>query len=165
MNLRPPRPERCALPAALPFRSCGHTKRVFKCIAWDASLALRDAIGKHHSQHGRQMRDPSEVEQLHRRARRSRFVHAVCDDLNCPLRSEVALAEICKSKTLISFAVGAPVEVAQPFGLQAIGDHAVEQMARQVIGGLAAEHRMPSCPQATEIEIAQMRDLVLQFAH
>jgi hypothetical protein len=34
-------------------------------------------------------------------------------------------------------------------------------MARQVIGGLAAEHRMPSCPQATEIEIAQMRDLVL----
>jgi hypothetical protein len=24
---------------------------------------------------------------------------------------------------------------------------------------------MPSCPQATEIEIAQMRDLVLQFAH
>jgi hypothetical protein len=38
-------------------------------------------------------------------------------------------------------------------------------MARQVIGGLAAEHRMPSGPQAWEIEIAQMRDLVLQFAH
>ncbi len=56
------------------------------------------------------------------------------------------------------------IEIAQPFGLQAIGDHAVEQMARQVIGGLAAEHRMPSCPQAWEIEIAQMRDLVLQFA-
>ena len=50
----------------------------------------------------------------------------VCDDLNCPLRPEVALAEICKSKTLISFAVGAPVEIAQPFDLQAIGDHAVE---------------------------------------
>ena len=62
-------------------------------------------------------------------------------------------------------ALGIPVEIAQPFGLQAIGDHAVEQMARQVIGGLAAEYRMPSCPQAAEIEIAQMRDLVLQFAH
>jgi hypothetical protein len=61
-------------------------------------------------------------------------------------------------------ALGVPVEIAQPFGLQAIGDHAVEQVARQVIGGLAAEHRMPSCPQVWEIEIAQMRDLVLQFA-
>jgi hypothetical protein len=76
----------------------------------------------------------------------------------------VALAEICKGKTLISFAVGAPVEIAQPFGLQAIGDHAVEQMARQMVGGLAPEDLMPSCAQATEIEIAQMRDLVLQFA-
>jgi hypothetical protein len=41
----------------------------------------------------------------------------------------------------------------------------VEQMAGQMIGGLAPEHRMPSRPQATEIEIAQVRDLVLQFAH
>jgi hypothetical protein len=65
---------------------------------------------------------------------------------------------------LLEEALGVPVEIAQPFGLQAIGDHAVEQMARQVIGGLAAEHRMPPCPQATEIEIAQMRDLFLQFA-
>jgi hypothetical protein len=61
-------------------------------------------------------------------------------------------------------ALGVPVEIAQPFGLQAIGDHAVEQMARQMVGRLAAEHRMPPCPQAGEIEIAQMRDLVLQFA-
>jgi hypothetical protein len=30
---------------------------------------------------------------------------------------------------------------------------------------LAAEHRMPSCPQAREIEIAQMRNLDLQFVH
>jgi hypothetical protein len=65
---------------------------------------------------------------------------------------------------LIKETLGVSVEVAQPFGLQAVGDHAVEQMARQVIGGLAAEDRMPSCPQAREIEIAQMRDLVLQFA-
>jgi hypothetical protein len=63
---------------------------------------------------------------------------------------------------VIEETLGVPVEIAQPFGLQAIGDHAVEQMARQVIGGFAAEHRMPSCPQAWEIEIAQMRDLVLQ---
>jgi len=68
-------------------------------------------------------------------------------------------------RDLIKEAQGVTVEIAQPFGLQTIGDHAVEQMARQVIGGLAAEHRMPSCPQATEIEIAQMRDLVVQFAH
>ena len=34
---------------------------------------------------------------------------AVCDDLNCPLRPVVALAEICNSKTLISFAVGTPI--------------------------------------------------------
>jgi hypothetical protein len=66
---------------------------------------------------------------------------------------------------LIKEALGVPVEIAEAFGLQAIGDHAVEQMARQMIGGLAAEHRSPSCPQATEIEIAQMRDLVLQFVH
>jgi hypothetical protein len=66
---------------------------------------------------------------------------------------------------LVEEALSVVVEIAQPFGLQAVGDHAVEQMARQVIGGLAAEHRMPSCPQATEIEIAQMRDLVLQFGH
>ena len=56
-------------------------------------------------------------------------------------------------------ALGVPVEIAQAFGLQAIGDHAVEQMARQVIGGFAAEHRMPSRLQAWEIEIAQLRDL------
>jgi Restriction alleviation protein Lar len=31
-----------------------------------------------------------------------------CDDLNCPLRPVVALAEVCKGKTLISFAVAAP---------------------------------------------------------
>ena len=54
-------------------------------------------------------------------------------------------------------------KIAQAFGLQTVGDHAVEQMPGQVVGGLAAEHRMPSCPQATEIEIAQMRDLFLQF--
>jgi hypothetical protein len=46
-------------------------------------------------------------------------------------------------------ALGIPVEIAQPFGLQAIGDHAVEQMAGQMIGGLAAKHRMPSCPRAS----------------
>jgi hypothetical protein len=61
---------------------------------------------------------------------------------------------------LVKEALGIPVEIAQPLGLQAIGDHAVEQMARQMVGGLAAEHRMPSCAQAAEIEIAQMRDLV-----
>ena len=66
---------------------------------------------------------------------------------------------------LVKEALSVPIEIAQPFGLQAVGDHAVEQMTRQVIGGLAAEHRMPSCLQAPEIEIAQMRDLVLQFAH
>jgi hypothetical protein len=68
-------------------------------------------------------------------------------------------------RNLVEEALGIPVEIAQLFGLQAIGDHAVEQMARQMIGGLATEHRMPSRPQATEIEIAQMRDLVVQFAH
>src|SRR5215468_962805 len=52
---------------------------------------------------------------------------------------------------LVKEALGVPVEIAQPFGLQAVGDHAVEQVARQVIGGLAAEHRMPPGPQATEI--------------
>ena len=67
-------------------------------------------------------------------------------------------------RNLVEEALGVPVEIAQPFGLQAIGDHAVEQMARQMVGGLAPEDRMPSCAQATEIEIAQMRDLVLQFA-
>jgi len=65
---------------------------------------------------------------------------------------------------LVKEALGVPVEIAQPFGLQAIGDHTVEQMARQMIGGLAAEHRSPSCPQAGEVEIAHMRDLFLQFA-
>ena len=65
---------------------------------------------------------------------------------------------------LVNEALGIAIKIAQPFGLQAVGDHAVEQMARQVIGGLAAEHRMPSCPQAGEVEIAQMRDLFLQFA-
>ena len=65
----------------------------------------------------------------------------------------------------VEVALRVPIEITQPFCLQAIGDHAVEQMARQMIGGLAAEHRMPSCPQAWEIEIAQMRDLFLQFAH
>ena len=78
-----------------------------------------------------------------------------------PLREFVAIAG--SRGDPVEEALGIPVEIAQPFGLQAVGDHAVEQMARQVIGGLAAEHRMPSCPQATEIEIAQMRDLVLQF--
>ena len=31
---------------------------------------------------------------------------------------------------LIKEPLGVPVELAQPFGLQAVGDHAVEQMAR-----------------------------------
>ena len=38
-----------------------------------------------------------------------------------------------------------------------VGDHAAQQMAGQMIGGLVAEHRMPSCPQATENEIAHAR--------
>jgi hypothetical protein len=63
---------------------------------------------------------------------------------------------------VIEKALGIPVEIAQSFGLQAIGNDAVEQMTRQMIGGFAAEDRMPSCPQAREIEIAQVRDLVLQ---
>jgi hypothetical protein len=80
-----------------------------------------------------------------------------------PFREFVAIAG--SRGDPVEEALDVPVEIAHSFGLQAIGDHAVEQMARQVIGGLAAEHRMPSCPQAWEIEIAQMRDLVLQFAH
>ena len=48
--------------------------------------------------------------------------------------------------------------------LRRIGDDAVKKMARQVVGRLTAEDRMPPCPQAREIEIAHMRDLVLQFA-
>jgi hypothetical protein len=86
-----------------------------------------------------------------------------CDDLNCPLRPVVALAEVCKGKTLISFAVGAPVEIAQPFGLQAIGDDSVEQLARQVAGRLTSEDGLPSCPQPREVEIGQMRDLIIQL--
>jgi hypothetical protein len=41
----------------------------------------------------------------------------------------------------------------------------VEKMPGQVDGGLAAKDRLPSCPQAGEVEIARARDLVLQFAH
>jgi hypothetical protein len=39
----------------------------------------------------------------------------------------------------IAGSCGDPVEIAQPFGLQTIGDHAVEQMARQMVRRLAAE--------------------------
>jgi hypothetical protein len=65
---------------------------------------------------------------------------------------------------LIEEALGVPVEIAQSFGLQAIGNDAIEQMARQMVGRLAAKDRMPLGPQTMEIEIAQMRDLILQFA-
>jgi hypothetical protein len=59
---------------------------------------------------------------------------------------------------LVEEALGVAVEIAEPIGLQAIGEDAVEQVARQMVGRLAAEHRVPSCPQAGEVQIAQMRD-------
>src|ERR1700687_5197654 len=49
--------------------------------------------------------------------------------------------------------------------MESPGHHVRAAPAWQVIGGLSAEGRTPSCPQAHEIEIAQMRDLVLHFGH
>ena len=46
--------------------------------------------------------------------------------------------------------------------LQPIGHHGKQQMARQMQRWLASEHTLPARPQSFEIEIAQMRDLVLQ---
>jgi hypothetical protein len=37
-------------------------------------------------------------------------------------------------------ALGVVVKIAKAFGLQAVGDHAEEQMPAQMVGGLAAEH-------------------------
>ena len=37
-------------------------------------------------------------------------------------------------------ALGVAVKIAKAFGLQAVGDHAEEQMPGQMVGGLAAEH-------------------------
>src|ERR1700760_3129046 len=62
-------------------------------------------------------------------------------------------------------ALSVAVEIAKMFSLQAVGEHAIEKMSGQMVGGLAAKDRLPSCPQAGEVEIAQARDLVLQFTH
>jgi hypothetical protein len=59
-------------------------------------------------------------------------------------------------------ALGVAVEIAQAFGLQAVGDHAKEEVAGKVVGGLMAEYRLPAGPQAGEVEIAHARDLFLQ---
>jgi hypothetical protein len=71
-------------------------------------------------------------------------LEAVTAGMVTPFREFVAIAG--SRGDPVEEALDVPVEIAHSFGLQAIGDHAVEQMARQVIGGLAAEHRMPSCP-------------------
>jgi hypothetical protein len=57
----------------------------------------------------------------------------------------------------IEQALDVAAEIAQAFGLPTVGDHAKEEMPRQTIGGLAAEHRLSSCPQiAHQIDQAPM---------
>jgi hypothetical protein len=47
-------------------------------------------------------------------------------------------------------------------GLEPVGENGKQQMAGQMRRRLLPEHTLPARPQAMEIEIAQMRDLVAQ---
>jgi hypothetical protein len=53
-------------------------------------------------------------------------------------------------------------EISQLIGLQPVGENGKQQMAGQMRRRLLPEHALPARPQAMEIEIAQMRDLVVQ---
>jgi hypothetical protein len=59
-----------------------------------------------------------------------------------------------------SAAVG--IEIAEPIGLQPIGQDPKQQMAGQVRGCSPSEHRMPSRSQFPDVETAQTRDLVVE---
>ena len=51
--------------------------------------------------------------------------------------------------------------IAQFTGLEPVGENGKQQMAGQMRRRLLPEHALPARPQAMEIEIAQMRDLVV----
>jgi hypothetical protein len=53
------------------------------------------------------------------------------------------------------------IEVAQFIGLQSVGENGKQQVAGQMRRRLLPEQALPARPQAMEIEIAHMRDLVV----
>ena len=57
---------------------------------------------------------------------------------------------------------GGGIEVSQLIGLEPVGENRKQQMAGQMRRRLSPEGALPARPQAMEIEIAQMRDLVVQ---
>jgi hypothetical protein len=56
---------------------------------------------------------------------------------------------------------GGGIKISQLIDLQPIGENGKQQMARQMSRRLLPEHALPARPQTMEIEIAQMRDLVV----
>ena len=56
---------------------------------------------------------------------------------------------------------GRMIEIAKTVGLNPKGEDRKQQMSRQMERRRSPDKALPSCAQACEIEIAQMRDLVL----
>ena len=56
---------------------------------------------------------------------------------------------------------GIVVEVAKALGLDPIGEDGKDKVSRQMIGGRLPKDSLPAGPKPFEVEIAQMRDLVL----
>jgi hypothetical protein len=56
---------------------------------------------------------------------------------------------------------GGGIKIAQLVGLQPVCENGKQQMTGQMTRRLSPEPALPARPQAMEIEIAQMRDLVV----
>jgi hypothetical protein len=56
------------------------------------------------------------------------------------------------------------IEIAVAVGLQSIGYHPKQQVARKVRGWGLPEHGMPTAAKLLDVEIAQSRDLVNSLA-
>jgi hypothetical protein len=54
------------------------------------------------------------------------------------------------------------IQFAEPISLQPVGQNTKQQVAGQVRGCAASEHRVPSGSQFPDIEITQTRDLVVE---
>jgi len=53
------------------------------------------------------------------------------------------------------------IEIAKAVSLETIGDDGEQQVSRQMCWGGFLKHAHPTCTKSSEIETAQMRDLVL----
>ena len=80
----------------------------------------------------------------------------ICDH---PAVIHRAFARGLRRRRIVEKALALAVQIAEMIGLQPIGQHAKQEMPRQVRGRLPPEHVVPSGAKRAGVEIAQARNL------